>query len=475
LWINGSPGAGKSAIASSLVSILTRRRKLASYFFFRRNSANLGDPATLWRTVAFDLASYHPILKAHVIEFLSRPGFRDSDILQHFECLIEDGLIENREELSHSHPVIVLDALDECGSDETHDAQRHILLETILSWSRLPRSYKLIITSRNERLPNSFYDKQVCRQITLETGDSVTEEAQNDIRVFFKHRLDEIRPKLGCPSTWPGEQIIDQLTDRAAGLFIWAKTAMEFMKEKHGSPSNRLKLVLAGKLGKKGENIDTLYRNILDFAFADSDEATLELFRMVVGAVIVARAPLPRDDLMYFMYILGRQCEDNNWQINSILENLSSVLKFDSGIHLRHHSFAEFMCDPNRCRQQHFLIDHSDHHCNLARVCLSVMKQELQFNICKLESSHFRNEDVVDLAERLAANISPRLSYSCRFWAAHLCDVTCNNVNNQILLREVGDLFHNRILYWLEVMSLIGEIPSSSMMLLMAARWIEVS
>ena len=45
-----------------------------------------------------------------------------------------------------------------------------------------------------------------------------------------------------------GEATVEQLTERAAGLFIWAKTVIEFMEE------------------ETRQNIDTLYRNNLHFA-----------------------------------------------------------------------------------------------------------------------------------------------------------------------------------------------------------------
>jgi len=98
-----------------------------------------------------------------------------------------------------------------------------------------PSSFKLIITSRDERVPRSFYDDRACRRIILETGDSVSRETVNDIRIFFEESFDRITPEIGLPSTWPGEVAIDQLTDRAAGLFIWAKTAMAFMEDKFQS------------------------------------------------------------------------------------------------------------------------------------------------------------------------------------------------------------------------------------------------
>jgi hypothetical protein len=87
MWINGSPGVGKSAIASSLVSILAEKRRLGSFFFFKRGDANLGDPSALWRTVAYDLCQFHPFVKTIVVELLNRPGFRDTDNFFSFRVL----------------------------------------------------------------------------------------------------------------------------------------------------------------------------------------------------------------------------------------------------------------------------------------------------------------------------------------------------------------------------------------------------
>jgi hypothetical protein len=86
LWISGSPGSGKSAVASSLVSELIKRRQLASHFFCKRDHDRLGDPAVLWRTVAYDLARFNPDVKASLLELLTKADFRDADILLHFHC-----------------------------------------------------------------------------------------------------------------------------------------------------------------------------------------------------------------------------------------------------------------------------------------------------------------------------------------------------------------------------------------------------
>jgi NACHT domain len=472
MWISGDPGVGKSAIASTLVSNLAKRGRLGSSFFFKRGDANLGNPVALWRTLAFDLARFHPCIKSSVVEFLSQPHFRDADIEQHFEYLIEDTLTKNCEQLSSAAPIIVIDALDECGMDEAYLPQRRILLNTLSRWSRLPQSFKLIVTSRDEWIPSSFLDPRFCRQITLETGDSVSDETNRDIRMFFEQMFADLRPTFGLMPSWPDEHVTDQLIKRAAGLFIWAKTAMEFIREKWGDPDAKLNLVLSGNLDEHSRILDALYQHILNSAFADIDSAAFALFRQVIGSVITAKAPFRKEDIDHFPV---QRDENDSRMLSAILLHLSSVIELDPLIRLRHLSFAEFLCDSNRCSDARFYIDINEQHIALALACLRVMNSELRFNICGLDSSYVRNEDVADLPSRMDTSISSPLAYACRFWALHLCDTTASGNGCSSLLAEVRTFFDHGLLHWLEVMSLIREISASHTALIHAIGCIEVS
>jgi len=72
-------GRVNQTVAFSLVSELIKRQRLASYFC-KRDHTCLGDPAVLWRTVASDLARFHPGVKFILLEFLKKVDFRDTDI-----------------------------------------------------------------------------------------------------------------------------------------------------------------------------------------------------------------------------------------------------------------------------------------------------------------------------------------------------------------------------------------------------------
>jgi hypothetical protein len=386
--------------------------------------------------------------------------------------MIEDVLIQHSEQLSDAPPVIVIDALDECGTDECHATQHRILLNTLSRWSNLPRSCKLIVTSRDERVPEFFNNPNICQKIVLETGESVGPETQNDIRTFFKQSFDIIRSSYGLPEKWPTESDINLLTKRAAGLFIWARTAITFMEGKWSDPKARLELVLAGDLDKRSQNIDALYQQILDYALRGANNSVLELFRDVVGSVVLAKGTLHQDDLRHF---LPQGNPITHFHLRLILKSLSSVIELDGPLRFRHLSFADFLSDASRCRDPRFLVHRDEHSRKMVLSCFGIMREGLKFNICRLESSHFRNCDVPDLSERIAKHVPKHLSYACRYWAGHLCDTVANGPGCGRLLTEVKVFLHVRFLYWLEVMSLLEDISTSSVALLMVLRWTKAS
>lgn len=74
----------------------------------------------------------------------------------------------------------------------------------------------------------------------------------------------------------------------------------------------------------------------------------------------------------------------------------------------------------------------------------------LRFNICGLKTSYRINRDIPDLGSLIAENIPQHLLYACRFWDDHLERVAFSHD----LAEQVQSLFHEKILFWLEVISL---------------------
>jgi hypothetical protein len=471
-------------------------------FFFDRGNASLSDPAALWRTVAFDLARKYPSMAERLVKNLKDdrvdPGRPDIEL--HFKYMIQEPLsymrvssmadgagkdgqgeqnankglsdvlgLASGEELEEDNsevkpPVILVDALDECGSDDSQSVQRNMLFNTLTAWSRLHSSIKLVVTSRDERIPTSFIG--VCDHIVLQTGDLVSSEEQNDIQIFMECRFAEIAPRYpSLPPTWPGHSTIKRLTECAAGLFIWADTTIKYIEQ--GIATEQLDLILAGNFWE-GDRIDALYRQILDTSFKSTKSHICQKFKAVVGAIVLAKTPLPYIDIKHF---IGQRIDHAS--IDFILQKLSSVLSIgnpDGCVHVSHVSFTEFVCDSERCHAE-YAISRSTHSGLIALSCLRNMNRGLKLNICRLETSYIRNDEIPDLSTRTKKLILPCLLYSCRFFAEHLSDSTYNAP----LLTEIKSFLYTNFLYWLEVMSLCNQVSEAVTALHILTSWLEVS
>jgi hypothetical protein len=99
----------------------------------------------------------------------------------------------------------------------------------------------------------------------------------------------------------------------------------------------------------------------------------------------------------------------------------------------------------------------------------------LKFDICGFPTSHAFNDDSPDIDKRIK-NISTYLSYFCRFWAEHLQEIASEtHLNSGPLLQGLREFLDNRLLCWLEVMSLLGCVDVAATELALLAKWCRVS
>ncbi len=110
-------------------------------------------------------------------------------------------------------------------------------------WAALPSLLKLIVTSRVHFDLREALGK-VSHSIDISTGNY---NSASDIRTFLSKKFAEIRKEFGLSSDWPSEAAIQEMTDYAAGLFIWADMVVKYVGQVTGGgiPNERLKRVLA--------------------------------------------------------------------------------------------------------------------------------------------------------------------------------------------------------------------------------------
>lgn len=90
--------------------------------------------------------------------------------------------------------------------------------------------------------------------------------------------------------------------------------------------------------------------------------------------------------------------------------------------------------------------------------CLLTLERELKFNICNLRDSSLFNRDVPGIREIITTHISEALQYSSLFWFAHLSESGLGADNDDAKRPVYVLLVSTKVLFWLEVLCLLGSV-----------------
>ncbi|KIM29916.1 hypothetical protein M408DRAFT_67053, partial [Serendipita vermifera MAFF 305830] len=450
LWIKGYPGVGKSAISASLVSQWRSSRRVISSFFFRRELSNAMTPSALWRMVAYGFARRDPTIRQYLVSALTAddtlPATADIDEL--FHRLIQQPLTFSGD-ASETLPIVIVDALDECGGlDGRHSDHRKGLMRTLKMWSKLPSRFKLVVTSRVEHDIEKLFSATVHQPLEIFAGQKVNSASMEDTRIFIRHELLRLVAQYpSLSSGWPGDETIDKLAKQTAGLFIWIKTFLKLLER--GEPRRTLKQLMRRGAG----DMASLYAWILHTSFPNPSPESTEDFYLILGAIIFAKTPLDVGSLasLFTMDITS---------IEYICNGLSSVLDYGHTVRIHHQSFVDFLMNPEECPEP-FRINRESANQNLTKSCFRLMNKGLRFNICDLDSSYVRNHEVPNLELRVRDCIPPALSYASCYWAEHLVKAGFDNE----IYTEVRFFMEHQYLFWLEALSLLKRVNIGSSML----------
>jgi hypothetical protein len=467
MWLHGLAGTGKSTLAATVAQSLEESRHLGASFF-SRSDAERSDPQAVFGTIASQLAARFPsLLWKYLKSFEMSPWSPTRLLISFFQKLIYGPLKTAAKDLA-SPVIVLLDALDECTLPSA------ILAPIQADIMGPPSKFRLLITSRPE---------QVIRKYMEDMGSAVSRYGLNhdlsvdhDIGAFLKDRLSAVARDHRLDHDWPGDIRRQSLVQKAGGPFIWASTAVRIIGDEDvEDPESQLLSLLDSKIDASSSftwrNLDTLYLQVLHQAFSHGAQQTrYSLFRAVVGAIVTIKNPLTASALCVLLG-LNPKPETSGHYVRRTLRRLQSVLIVpnEEPLQIIHPSFVDFMTDTRRCVDINFTIDSSHQHHSLAMHCLQRMISGLIPNICNLNPS-LLNSEISDLADRISRSIPEALQYSCRFWADHLIAVH-PTPDIFVLLRA---FYFDRILCWIEVMSLLGALQDVSRITRDVEAWVLV-
>jgi len=472
-WLHGTAGSGKSAIAHTIADRFRRFGRLGSFFSFDRNEAAEQRHKKIFATIAQDLANCDPQLrKALATTIHHNTSLKNTpDVLRQWEELIVKPARAMSEAMA-GPIVIVIDALDESGDVES---RRHLL--RILAGKQasagghitsLPPHFRILLTSRPlSDISNAFKGVTHVRRESMETILST----ESDIRRYVSNQLSEAGLRTAQVRDFAGP-----LAQKSGSLFEWARLACAHVNgENYAGVGLTVEERFAAIVNRGGGVLllDDMYKFTLGTIFPPQQpqrEICIGRFRSVMAQILGTMEPLSLTSLESMRrHFADHQGSDIHSIVGPMGALLSGITDPSVPIRALHASFPDFLTDSGRSGE--YFIDVPSVHRNLAFSCFGVMKNELQFNICRLPSSYLPNSSVPDLDDRIKKYISPELAYSCRFWTVHVC----NTSFNMPVANAVRELFSDKgLLFWFEALSLFKSINTCASSLSSLIQWIMV-
>ena len=469
-WLNTLAGTGKSTIAQTFSEISFVDGELGASFFCSGDFEDRSHLQAVFPALAVQLAHRYPQFQEQLLLALrDNPGVGRGSLCSQMEKIIVEPLKATR-----IRTLIIVDALDECKGTEPTSAFLSVLSCYV---GEIPQA-KFFITSRPASRVHSGFQLKSFSPIAkvLRLYDFERSLVDNDIKLFFRTRLTDVAKTRGDPTEdWPSSFDIDILCKKAAGLFVYASTAVKFVASEHHTTTQSLSLVASlpcpvqkrgrGKtlfpqstIEERESSIDDLYTQVLEQAFHNARADNKGIYgrlKSVVAAVSLIFNPLPMNALSN---LLGE------FDIPAILRPFHSLLLIPNNgvdpILAFHKSFPDFLTDPGRCKDERFFIDPSVYHREILLSCLDLMKGRLKKDICNL-GDYASLDNVEDLPIRRKWQIGDALEYACRFWANHLVKVPSSGVGVEEVHKEIGEFFETRLLSWTEVLIVMGNLDAT--------------
>ncbi len=233
----------------------------------------------------------------------------------------------------------------------------------------------------------------------------------NDLFVFFSHRLHGVRRQHALHCEWPAGADLQRLVDRAGGLFISAATACRYICGGGPNANWRLFNFLDGEAStsEPERSLDQISLlvvrdSIANEATGDEIREQCDNLKKVVGTIAILSLSLSVRAIASLLQL-------QEHEVVSVLFPLFSIIDVPDSpgqpVRLHHASVRDFILSDTRCDDARFWVDEKRAHAQLAQKCLKHMGRHLTRDMCSLGEPDIATSDVDQAL--IDANISSQL------------------------------------------------------------------
>ncbi|KAK5994944.1 Vegetative incompatibility protein HET-E-1 [Cladobotryum mycophilum] len=451
LWIKGGPGKGKTmlmcGILDSLKSAVEPSRLV--YFFCKANEPGSNNFTAVLRGIIFFLVRENKRLIKHVREEYDSAGkglFEGPTAWVLLSRILEAIL----QDTSLGRTVLVIDALDECQTDQSK------LLKFIASQASNNSSSKWIVSGRDERDINAAL--QTAKGVKVISLNENTEDIGDIVTNFVQDRVSQLPTDRGYDDK-SREDIQRHLLKNSNDTFLWVSLVIERLR--------RLSAYEALQdLDQFPAGLGELYERMLIQICQNKER--IALFQQILACAFVAKRPLKLEELVPFItppstvlssaILLKEQVK----AFEPILKDCGSFLSVRDGIvYLVHQSVKDFLSGVFENHVQ-FAYNLNKMHYTMFSRSLRMMTEVLMQDICKISDPGSPASELSTCKPDLLSAIQ----YACAYGIDHL--ISCGDYileNKYTDLLDNGSVhmfFQKKYLYFLEAVSILQCLPQAT-------------
>ena len=453
-WLSGMAGTGKTSIAITLCRMLQDDPDivLGGTFFCSRSAGSIArtEVRRILPTIAACLAGRFPEFASAMLSELALDNrAAHKPVSDQIGPLLVKPLVAVA---NNTRPIVfVIDALDEC-SDERELAQ----LLAIIADLTCDVTVKFILTSRPEMhiSGTSIANPELNTIFHLHMINE--NEVMSDIRFYITSTLQAAAPD----ASWFTNDDIVALAVLSCGLFLFASTTLKYVLDPNNDEDRAERLGKAISITMQHTVVTTIMDRLYELVLTDAlgadtvDDDELQKIKRILACILTSRASLSVQALAELIQIKPVRLRASLRRLHSLIHfPLSDI---EPGLRTLHASFGDYFFHRSSTQLR---ATASLGHDTLARGCLLRMGwDDLCFNVSQSRSSYKANDT------EPSCRFSLSLVYACRHWAHHV--YAASDHSNFDL--EIETFLWQKFLFWLEVLSIVGEIGVTSGLLRVA-------
>ncbi|KUI66050.1 Vegetative incompatibility protein HET-E-1 [Cytospora mali] len=415
IWAHANPGNGKSTLCSMIVDHLRDEGKICGYYFFKHDNFQKRRVSSLLKSLAFQTASQQlETCRAFARLADSGSSLQKANVVTIWKDVYLGILAEQRDE---NDIFWVIDAIDESESARQ-------ILELLSDVGDFRPRLHILLLGRPQAPITQAIQKAKGRILVTEVALSDNEA---DIRTVVANEIEYLQSHDDELKT----QIIDEITKRSQGNFLWASLVVEQVTR------CRRQEQIRQVLETSPDGMDSLYNRMLDSISNFDIQEDLALARIMLSWAMYARTPLTVEELSGPYAVELKSVMDLKYTLNEVCGGFV-VINANNSITLVHHSAKEYLqrhmdqCAP-------LSLEPTQAHEELFGKCLvAICDKSLRSKLQTLK-------------------ISPFLQYAATSWAYHLdkCPAHSDRV-----LNGLTKLFKDHsILSWIQYLAMSGRLP----------------